>query len=79
MGVRATWGGPGLSKNRKGKLEGPEAAVPSLVVAGSSLGTGWHFLPSQVTAWLQDGLWAMLTGSAGKLVSLAAHRACKEL
>lgn len=38
--MRATCGGPGLSKHRKGKLEGPEAAVPSLVVAGSSLGTG---------------------------------------
>lgn len=36
---------------------------------------GCSFLPGQVTDWLQDGLWALLTGAAGKSVSLAANRA----
>lgn len=57
MGVRETRDGSGFSKIRRGKLEGPGAAALSLGAAGSSLGTGWHFLPGQVTSgfWMDFG------------------------
>lgn len=63
MGGRAS---PKLSKNIRTKLEGPWAAVLSLVIASSSPGTGWQ-LPVGSGDRLAPGwtLW-WVTGTAGK-------------
>lgn len=62
----------GFPKTEGAKLEGAVVwglLPPNLAVAGSSLGTGWHFLPGQVIAWLQDGLWALPPGMLGSQCS----------
>lgn len=57
MGGRAS---PKLSKNIRTKLEGPWAAVLSLVIASSSPGTGWQ-LPAGSGDRLAPG-WTLCVG-----------------